>query len=260
MFDAIAPRYDLVNRIMTFRHGRRLARAHRRAPCDCRSGRVLDLACGTGDLCRELERAYDSDRSASTSRSACWPPARTEAPLVPGRRPAAAGARAARRRGHVRLRPAQLRRPRRLLRRAGRVVTARRTHRAARGGRAAEPRPAAGATASTSARSCPGSAACCRTARLPLPAEVGGLPAASPTRCSTCSRERGFRDVERRLLSGGIAQLHRRPPARPESRHERHCAPCTRRLDADVDLLAVAGDDGVLWTARTGGFAGRGEA
>lgn len=34
----------------------------------------------------------------------------------------------------------------------------------------------------------------------------------------------------------------------------------TRRLDRDVDLLAVAGEHGVLWTRGRSGFAGRGEA
>jgi demethylmenaquinone methyltransferase / 2-methoxy-6-polyprenyl-1,4-benzoquinol methylase len=54
MFDAIAPRYDLVNRIMTFRMDvgwRR--RAVRRLDLAAGSS-VVDLACGTGDLCREL--------------------------------------------------------------------------------------------------------------------------------------------------------------------------------------------------------------
>lgn len=54
MFDAIAPRYDLVNRVMTFRMDvgwrkrtlRELALPH--------GSTVLDLACGTGDLCRGL--------------------------------------------------------------------------------------------------------------------------------------------------------------------------------------------------------------
>jgi demethylmenaquinone methyltransferase / 2-methoxy-6-polyprenyl-1,4-benzoquinol methylase len=52
MFDAIAPRYDLVNRIMTFRMDvgwRRLAvRSLTLRP----RSTVLDVACGTGDLCR----------------------------------------------------------------------------------------------------------------------------------------------------------------------------------------------------------------
>jgi demethylmenaquinone methyltransferase/2-methoxy-6-polyprenyl-1,4-benzoquinol methylase len=54
MFDAIAPRYDLVNRVMTFRldvRWRRLAVTELRLPP---GARVLDLASGTGDLCVEL--------------------------------------------------------------------------------------------------------------------------------------------------------------------------------------------------------------
>lgn len=56
MFDAIAPRYDLLNRLLTFgmdvRWRRRAVRALRLRP----RARVFDLACGTGDLCRELSR------------------------------------------------------------------------------------------------------------------------------------------------------------------------------------------------------------
>ena len=56
LFDSISPRYDLVNRVMTFGMDvgwRRTAVASLRLP-----GRsfVADLACGTGDFCRELER------------------------------------------------------------------------------------------------------------------------------------------------------------------------------------------------------------
>jgi demethylmenaquinone methyltransferase/2-methoxy-6-polyprenyl-1,4-benzoquinol methylase len=54
MFDTIAPRYDMVNRVMTFRMDvgwrRRTVRDLRLGP----GSRVADLACGTGDLCREL--------------------------------------------------------------------------------------------------------------------------------------------------------------------------------------------------------------
>jgi demethylmenaquinone methyltransferase/2-methoxy-6-polyprenyl-1,4-benzoquinol methylase len=56
MFDTIAPRYDLVNRIMTFRldvRWRRLAVQSLRLPA---GARVLDLASGTGDLCIESRR------------------------------------------------------------------------------------------------------------------------------------------------------------------------------------------------------------
>ena len=56
MFDSISPRYDLVNRVMTFGMDvgwRRRAIDELRLP-----GRalILDLACGTGDLCEELSR------------------------------------------------------------------------------------------------------------------------------------------------------------------------------------------------------------
>ena len=56
MFDAIAPRYDLVNRIMTLRLDvswrRRSVRGLGLPP----GSTVADLACGTGDFCREIER------------------------------------------------------------------------------------------------------------------------------------------------------------------------------------------------------------
>jgi demethylmenaquinone methyltransferase/2-methoxy-6-polyprenyl-1,4-benzoquinol methylase len=54
MFDVIAPRYDLVNRLMTF--GLDVAWRQRTVTAlGLGSGSVvLDLACGTGDLCRML--------------------------------------------------------------------------------------------------------------------------------------------------------------------------------------------------------------
>jgi demethylmenaquinone methyltransferase / 2-methoxy-6-polyprenyl-1,4-benzoquinol methylase len=56
MFDAIAPRYDLVNRVMTFRLDVRWRRLAVRS-LELGSGeRVADLASGTGDLCAELRR------------------------------------------------------------------------------------------------------------------------------------------------------------------------------------------------------------
>lgn len=54
MFDQIAPRYDLVNRIMTFRMDvgwRKKTQAALRLPA---KASVLDLACGTGDFCESL--------------------------------------------------------------------------------------------------------------------------------------------------------------------------------------------------------------
>jgi demethylmenaquinone methyltransferase/2-methoxy-6-polyprenyl-1,4-benzoquinol methylase len=59
LFDTISPRYDLVNRLMTFGMDvgwRRRAVRELRLPG---GALVLDLACGTGDFCRELtKRGY----------------------------------------------------------------------------------------------------------------------------------------------------------------------------------------------------------
>ena len=57
MFDAIAPRYDMVNRIMTFRLDTRWRKIAVRKLALSNGARVLDLASGTGDLCVDLRRA-----------------------------------------------------------------------------------------------------------------------------------------------------------------------------------------------------------
>lgn len=57
LFDRISPRYDLVNRVMTVGMDigwRRRAIRELHLPA---GSRVLDVACGTGDFCRELRRA-----------------------------------------------------------------------------------------------------------------------------------------------------------------------------------------------------------
>ncbi|MFN8023113.1 MAG: ubiquinone/menaquinone biosynthesis methyltransferase [Acidimicrobiales bacterium] len=67
MFDAIAPRYDLVNRIMTFRldvRWRRIAVRSLQLPA---GSTVLDLASGTGDLCIDLATAGYRPLSADLS-------------------------------------------------------------------------------------------------------------------------------------------------------------------------------------------------
>jgi len=54
MFDRLAPRYDRMNRIISLGLDRRW-RERTVDALDARTGsRVLDLACGTGDLCRDL--------------------------------------------------------------------------------------------------------------------------------------------------------------------------------------------------------------
>ena len=57
MFDAIAPRYDMVNRIMTFRLDTRWRKLAVRKLALSNGARVLDLASGTGDLCVDLRKA-----------------------------------------------------------------------------------------------------------------------------------------------------------------------------------------------------------
>jgi len=57
MFDRIAPRYDLLNRLLTFgldTKWRKKTVKHIRA---YPGAKVLDVACGTGDLCESLHKA-----------------------------------------------------------------------------------------------------------------------------------------------------------------------------------------------------------
>ena len=56
MFDTIAPRYDLVNRLMTFRMDVRWRRIALEELHLGPGATVLDLASGTGDFCVELEK------------------------------------------------------------------------------------------------------------------------------------------------------------------------------------------------------------
>lgn len=83
MFDAVAPRYDLVNRVMTFRMDVRW-RKKTVASLGLPSGStVLDLACGTGDLCRDLQAAQLRPVGVDLSFG-MLAAARTTAPLLQG--------------------------------------------------------------------------------------------------------------------------------------------------------------------------------
>jgi demethylmenaquinone methyltransferase/2-methoxy-6-polyprenyl-1,4-benzoquinol methylase len=83
MFDRLAPRYDRMNRIISLG----LDRGWRRRTVDALGAtpgaRVLDLACGTGDLCRDLAargyRPVGLDFSAGMLAAAT-----VDAPLVRG--------------------------------------------------------------------------------------------------------------------------------------------------------------------------------
>ena len=83
MFDAIAPRYDLLNRLLTFRLDVGWRRRTVRELALPAGARVLDIAAGTGDLCRELTkrslRPVALDLSAGMLTNA-----RTDAPKVQG--------------------------------------------------------------------------------------------------------------------------------------------------------------------------------
>jgi demethylmenaquinone methyltransferase/2-methoxy-6-polyprenyl-1,4-benzoquinol methylase len=57
MFDTIAPRYDMVNRIMTFRLDVRWRKKAVRSLALPAGSTVIDLAAGTGDLCIDLQKA-----------------------------------------------------------------------------------------------------------------------------------------------------------------------------------------------------------
>ena len=83
MFDTIAPRYDRLNRLLTFR----LAVNWRRRTVSSLplepGSLVADLACGTGDLCRDLHRAGYQAIGIDLS----WgmlAASRAEAPLIHG--------------------------------------------------------------------------------------------------------------------------------------------------------------------------------
>ena len=81
MFDRLAPRYDRMNRIISLGLDRRWR--HRTvADLGLAAGsRVLDLACGTGDLCRDLAVAGHHPIGLDFS-AGMLSVARTDAPLV----------------------------------------------------------------------------------------------------------------------------------------------------------------------------------
>lgn len=81
MFDGIAPRYDRLNRVISLGLDKGWRRRTVRALCLPAGARVVDLACGTGDLCDDLFaagfRPFGFDMSAGMLASA-----HTTAPLV----------------------------------------------------------------------------------------------------------------------------------------------------------------------------------
>jgi demethylmenaquinone methyltransferase/2-methoxy-6-polyprenyl-1,4-benzoquinol methylase len=81
LFDTISPRYDLLNRVMTFGMDVGWRRRTVRELALPAGSLVLDLACGTGDLCRELRAAGHRPVGIDFSHG-MLSAARTDAPLV----------------------------------------------------------------------------------------------------------------------------------------------------------------------------------
>lgn len=81
LFDTISPRYDLVNRVMTLGMDVGWRRRTVRELALPAGSRILDLACGTGDLCRELQVVGHRPVGFDFSHGMLFA-ARTDAPLV----------------------------------------------------------------------------------------------------------------------------------------------------------------------------------
>jgi demethylmenaquinone methyltransferase/2-methoxy-6-polyprenyl-1,4-benzoquinol methylase len=83
MFDRLAPRYDRMNRIISLGLDKSWRRHTVDALAAAPGARVLDLACGTGDLCRDLAARGCSPVGVDFS-AGMLAAARVAAPLVRG--------------------------------------------------------------------------------------------------------------------------------------------------------------------------------
>jgi len=205
IFDTIAPRYDLVNRVMTFGLDvgwRRRTVTELRLP-----GRslVLDLACGTGDLCRELGtrgyRAIGFDMSHGMLTNARTDAALVEADILalPVGDGAADGVTCGFALRNVVSLPGLFSELGRVVRRGGRIALLdasrpdRRVLRVGHGLYFDHVVPAIGGLLSD------------RRAYAYLPSSMAYLP--PPQEMLAMLRAAGFPDAERQQLSGGLTQL-----------------------------------------------------
>ena len=183
MFDTIAPRYDLVNRMMTFGLDVRWRRQSVRALGLPAGSRVLDLACGTGDFLAILTAAglrpfgMDLSWGMLAANHTGRPLAQADGAALP----VATGVGG---RDHLRLRPSQFHRPRRGVRRVRPGGPPRGPDQPARGGRARHAACCVPATGSGSDRWSRSSAACSptRAAYRYLPESTAYLPATAELR------------------------------------------------------------------------------
>lgn len=205
MFDAIAHRYDLVNRVMTFGMDvgwRRRAVGELRLPG---GALVADLACGTGDLCRELTRrgyravGFDFSHEMLTRASTTAPLAEADVLRLPLADGCVDGATCGFALRNVVDLAAFFAESARVVRAGGRIAFL----------EASEPDGAVmrAGHAIYFRRIVPliGGALSDRSAYTYLPESMAYLP--SNDRLVAMLREAGFADVRRMPLGGGIAQL-----------------------------------------------------
>lgn len=84
MFDRVAPSYERLNRYISGGQDRRWRERMVRDLALPSGSRILDLACGTGDLCRDLERIAGHQPIGIDFSAGMLAHAHTDAPLVRG--------------------------------------------------------------------------------------------------------------------------------------------------------------------------------
>ena len=84
MFDRVAPSYERLNRYISGGQDRRWRERMVRDLSLPSGSRILDLACGTGDLCRDLERVAAHRPIGIDFSAGMLAHAHTDAPLVRG--------------------------------------------------------------------------------------------------------------------------------------------------------------------------------
>ena len=84
MFDRVAPSYERLNRYISGGQDRRWRERMVRDLALPSGSRILDLACGTGDLCRDLERVAGHRPIGIDFSAGMLAHAHTDAPLVRG--------------------------------------------------------------------------------------------------------------------------------------------------------------------------------
>ena len=191
MFDAIAPRYDLVNRIMTLRLDVRWRRRAVRSLA-LPAGSRCSISRAAPATCAPTSSAPANDRCPWTSAWACCAADRSGVPRVQADILRLPVPDASRRRRHVRVRAAQPGRPGRRSSPSSPAscapVGASRCSMSGSRTTASS----ASATASTSARSCRRSVRCCGRRGVPVPAAERRLPTAAARARGDASR-RGLR-------------------------------------------------------------------